>query len=444
MKTIAPDIPVARRGGSNASVSNGVHFDPQCIAAVALLSLFLPVVSRKHVITSLTSLFHRAPVAQVNKACEACGNQTDYKSVIAKIREWHLAHGAESQVGHVVNALEKTAERIETCSSLRQVVVAAKGIVASLGVAAPADASGDNFSQSSSLHLADQPGTNTDESASSAVDSFAQMLRAAEKVESEAIRLLDDEALRAANEAAVNEVTAGEEAGPADAEYFAQLLSHDVRTRENVERKKRGCGSATNFRAAGGAADTSGGARAAQAKARGEMLAIFVSRAQELIEKAESKASEDKFLGKNDSVRFITVHKSKGQEWPFVFVAGCDSNNFPVEGQAQCEAATSGPHLREERRIFFVAATRAKVQATFTYARRSRWAAASDSDDVYAGESPFLAEARECRRDAPDDVIVENVSGDVEAPTVVVASDRGRLVKRTREEDGGAQARCPE
>lgn len=439
MKQIAKDIPVARRGGS-ASVSTGVHFGPQSVAVVALLRIFLPTVSGKDLVRAITSLCHRAPVAQVSSAMEECGNETTCKRAIEQLRKWHITHRAESQLGHVVNALEKMGDGIENCASLRDVVVVAKRLVSLLGVAAAPDTSGDNFSQSSSPQPASQVHANAFESGLGARweagDGFSELLAAAEQVESEAIRLLDDEALRAANEAAVKDEAAGENEGPADAEYFAQLLSHDVRARTNVQRKKRGCGSTTDLWRNGPGADTSGGARAAKAKARGEMLAIFVARAQEMITQAESKESEARFPSKDDRVRFITVHKSKGQEWPYVFVAGCNSNNFPVEGLAQCEAATSGAHLREERRIFFVAATRAQVQATFTYSRRARWAAAP-SPSVYDGESPFLAEGRACRRDAPDDVIVESVSGDVEDPTVADVDNRGGPEKQ---ESGFADA----
>lgn len=51
----------------------------------------------------------------------------------------------------------------------------------------------------------------------------------------------------------------------------------------------------------------------------------------------------------HDRVKISTVHKAKGAEWPVVYVAGCTNGIFPM----------LGADLAEERRIFYVAITRA-------------------------------------------------------------------------------------
>lgn len=72
-----------------------------------------------------------------------------------------------------------------------------------------------------------------------------------------------------------------------------------------------------------------------------------------------------------DTVTLMTVHSAKGLEFKNVFVVGMEENLFPSQrqGEKQTEEA-----LEEERRLFYVALTRAKENAYFTYAnQRYRW-----------------------------------------------------------------------
>lgn len=72
-----------------------------------------------------------------------------------------------------------------------------------------------------------------------------------------------------------------------------------------------------------------------------------------------------------DKVTLMTVHSAKGLEFKNVFVVGMEENLFPSQrqGEKQTEEA-----LEEERRLFYVALTRAKENAYFTYAnQRYRW-----------------------------------------------------------------------
>ena len=65
-----------------------------------------------------------------------------------------------------------------------------------------------------------------------------------------------------------------------------------------------------------------------------------------------------------DRVNIFTVHASKGLEAKFVFVIGCDQNIFP---SFFCDS----PDLKEEeRRLFYVAMTRAKEQLYLINTRR--------------------------------------------------------------------------
>ncbi len=71
----------------------------------------------------------------------------------------------------------------------------------------------------------------------------------------------------------------------------------------------------------------------------------------------------------NDRVSLMTVHAAKGLEFPEVFVVGLEENLFPSQ-----MALNSRTDLEEERRLFYVAVTRAKTKLTLAYATsRYRW-----------------------------------------------------------------------
>ena len=63
-----------------------------------------------------------------------------------------------------------------------------------------------------------------------------------------------------------------------------------------------------------------------------------------------------------DAIRFMTIHTAKGLEFPIVFIAGMNENMFPSK------KVDSPASMEEERRLAFVAYTRAKDQLYFTEA----------------------------------------------------------------------------
>ena len=74
--------------------------------------------------------------------------------------------------------------------------------------------------------------------------------------------------------------------------------------------------------------------------------------------------SEDKDKDKDaDKVSLMTIHAAKGLEFPYVFVVGMEEQIFPSF------LAMSRPELEEERRLFYVAVTRAEKQVTLSYAQ---------------------------------------------------------------------------
>ena len=72
-----------------------------------------------------------------------------------------------------------------------------------------------------------------------------------------------------------------------------------------------------------------------------------------------------------DKVTLMTVHSAKGLEFKNVFIVGMEENLFPSQRQGEKQTDET---LEEERRLFYVALTRAKENAWFTYAnQRYRW-----------------------------------------------------------------------
>lgn len=72
---------------------------------------------------------------------------------------------------------------------------------------------------------------------------------------------------------------------------------------------------------------------------------------------------EDDENGSN-KITLMTVHSSKGLEFPYVYVVGMEENIFPSGGWLASEA-----DVEEERRLFYVAMTRAKKSVMFSFAQ---------------------------------------------------------------------------
>ena len=73
--------------------------------------------------------------------------------------------------------------------------------------------------------------------------------------------------------------------------------------------------------------------------------------------------------GDDDKVSLMTIHAAKGLEFPYIYVVGLEENLFPSQ-----MALNAREELEEERRLFYVALTRAEKRATLSYAlTRYRW-----------------------------------------------------------------------
>ncbi len=92
-------------------------------------------------------------------------------------------------------------------------------------------------------------------------------------------------------------------------------------------------------------------------------LAIFMQDVA-LLTNDDNDKDKDK-----DTVSLMTIHSSKGLEFKNVFIVGLEENLFPSQ-----MSLTSRSDLEEERRLFYVAITRAEKKLSLTYATsRYRW-----------------------------------------------------------------------
>jgi DNA helicase-2/ATP-dependent DNA helicase PcrA len=73
--------------------------------------------------------------------------------------------------------------------------------------------------------------------------------------------------------------------------------------------------------------------------------------------------------GDNNKVSLMTIHAAKGLEFPYVYIVGVEENLFPSQ-----LTINSIEELEEERRLFYVAITRAEKRATISFATsRYKW-----------------------------------------------------------------------
>ncbi len=84
----------------------------------------------------------------------------------------------------------------------------------------------------------------------------------------------------------------------------------------------------------------------------------------------------DEQVSDEPKVTLMTIHLAKGLEFPVVFVVGLEDSLFP-----SMMAMNSRSDLEEERRLFYVALTRAEQRAYLTHARvRYRWGKLMDCE----------------------------------------------------------------
>lgn len=95
---------------------------------------------------------------------------------------------------------------------------------------------------------------------------------------------------------------------------------------------------------------------------------------------AAGQGSQDSTLDlSNQVVSILTIHKAKGLEWPIVYIADCTEGSFPLResfrglhlptGLVSAHESAADDHMAEERRLMYVAMTRAKDELILTHSQ---------------------------------------------------------------------------
>jgi len=104
---------------------------------------------------------------------------------------------------------------------------------------------------------------------------------------------------------------------------------------------------------------------------------------EQYLEEVSLIADIDNYSDEKNCVTLLTIHAAKGLEWPIVFVSGCEEEIFPLANKFLSDASVD-----EERRLFYVALTRARKKAYITHARsRYRF-----GEVAYQSRSRFIDE----------------------------------------------------
>ena len=101
----------------------------------------------------------------------------------------------------------------------------------------------------------------------------------------------------------------------------------------------------------------------------------------------------------SNKITMMTVHSSKGLEFPYVFVVGMEENIFPSGGWMISES-----EVEEERRLFYVAMTRAKKAVAFSFTqtrmRNGKHESNSPSRFIYEVDPQYIANPLTKEREA--------------------------------------------
>ncbi|HLV15110.1 MAG TPA: UvrD-helicase domain-containing protein [Xanthomarina sp.] len=105
-------------------------------------------------------------------------------------------------------------------------------------------------------------------------------------------------------------------------------------------------------------------------------LADATASLAEFLEDVALATDLDADKGDADHVALMTIHLAKGLEFPYVYIVGLEEDLFP-----SAMSMNTRSELEEERRLFYVALTRAEKQAYLTYAlTRYRWGKLVDAE----------------------------------------------------------------
>ena len=98
-------------------------------------------------------------------------------------------------------------------------------------------------------------------------------------------------------------------------------------------------------------------------EATGELIDTYFPTLDHYLETVSLLSDEDEKDEDTDKVKLMTIHAAKGLEFDYVFITGMEENLFPSS-----LSINTRKELEEERRLFYVALTRARKRVMLSYA----------------------------------------------------------------------------
>jgi len=133
----------------------------------------------------------------------------------------------------------------------------------------------------------------------------------------------------------------------------------------------------------------------------------------EFLEDVALATDLDADKGNPDHVALMTIHLAKGLEFPYVFIVGMEEDLFP-----SAMSMNTRSELEEERRLFYVALTRAEKQAYLTYTlSRYRWGKLIDAEPsrfIEEIDDQFLENLTPIHEPRQNPMLSADIFGDIE------------------------------
>jgi DNA helicase-2/ATP-dependent DNA helicase PcrA len=149
----------------------------------------------------------------------------------------------------------------------------------------------------------------------------------------------------------------------------------------------------------------------------------------EFLEDVSLATDLDNNKGDSDHVALMTIHLAKGLEFPYVYIVGLEEDLFP-----SAMSMNTRSELEEERRLFYVALTRAEKQAYLTYAlSRYRWGKLIDTEPsrfIEEIDEKYLEILTPIEERRYNPMLDANIFGDVE-PNKIRYKPAKKVVKKT-------------
>jgi DNA helicase-2/ATP-dependent DNA helicase PcrA len=111
----------------------------------------------------------------------------------------------------------------------------------------------------------------------------------------------------------------------------------------------------------------------------------FGRQTEEFLASLALQTDTDAYTVQAEKVSLMTMHAAKGLEFPVTFISGCEQGFIPFQSMS---GELSQEDIEEERRLFYVAMTRAMERLYFTHARKRRIYGHLESRSL----SPFVAD----------------------------------------------------